>query len=1057
MFYLYNSNRTEILAEQLGVVINGAEDRSLFDTSLFLVQSREMGRMLSQFLADRFGAWGNSSYLLPLQFIEHICETLNLSIEISAFDRSVLVWRIERLLRETGTHQLQPLTTYVAGEQRELKRYQLARAIAQLFDQYQIMRPDLIKSWQSGRMATGNPSEAWQMYLWKRLCEEHRGCHRGEAIRVLIEHLAGAAEGVGRLPRSVYVFGIHTLPPLFVSVLKALSRVVDAHFFLLTPCAHYWADMESQPALIRRMYGAGGENDLGFHRLLAGLGRQGADFQHILLDHIQDEEKIDRPEVFVVNREFGLNTVLHRLQDDMLEGRYESCENPLSDDSISIVSCHSRIRELAVLRDHIIDWMTADPDLGLHEIVVMAPDIEQYGDLIPALFDDIAHDITDCGTRKDNRYVAIFFQFLELFTGRYSGPDILGLIEHPEVRRAVGIGTGELETLKHWLADVGIRWGLSEAQRREDRLPVFSGGTWQDGLERMLLGLASGSTERVGNVLPYTDVEGGDAELLGSLSWFVDLIEQCRRAVAARQTISRWSSLLHRFSLLLFGVDDSPEFLKLQELLTGLGEQFGTYHDEEVAFEVIRQWFEYESAATSASGFLRGRLTFCSMLPMRSIPFKIICLLGINDGEFPNQDRFTPFDLLSHEYRKGDRSRRADDRYQFLEAIMAARRRLYISYIGQSVRTNDEIPPSPVISELLEAIRHCYGPISVQKHPLQPFSEAYFRTGSDLFSYSDYYCQTARAFGSDPPQNGSGWLTGPLDIELSNQLNLKELLNFVSNPQRYFVCRILGLSLDVGEDLPVQQEPFSVEGLEKYQLDQYLVQELMKGRRRELVLDELQQRQAWPLAYPGRERFAAVVDKLEGFIARVREIDPAGIREPFDFSLSCAAITVSGTLDRCSDGGLLFYRHARLKGGDLLKAWLCHLIGRVLFEQPRPTHVIASDFTVVIGADSGAGDDLQMLIDWYQSGCRAPSRRFVEPAFAYCRQVNANTGKGWKEPRSKAVATLKESLEKGYAEEVRILFPDLPEESLIDGTFTQWCNEWLLKLWEAAKFIPCHA
>jgi len=1049
MFYLYNSNRTEILAEQLGVVVNDGRGRSLFDTSLFLVQSREMGRMLSQFLADRFGVWCNSEYMLPMRFIKHLCGALAIDMDLSAYDRAVLIWRIERLLRTTGESSLQPLAAYLGGDKADLKRYQLARTIAQLFDQYQIMRPDLVASWQRGRAVTDNDSEPWQMYMWNVLQKEGTGRHRGEVIRELIERCGNTDPDP--LPDSIYVFGVHTLPPMFVSVLNALSGLADIHFFLLTPCSYYWADMESKSARLHRACTGDHEDDLQFHQLLAGLGRQGADFQHLLLERI--ETIVERPEVFVVNAEFGRTAVLHRLQDDLLDGRHEPYTEAAADDSIRIVSCHTRIRELGVLKDHLINWLMNDPGLGLHEIVVMAPDIQQYGDLIPALFDDIAHDITDCRTRRDNRYVAIFSDFLNTLTGRYSGPDLTTLLEHQEVGGTYGIAAAELETVKRWLADVGIRWGLSESQRDEDGLPVFRGGTWQDGLERMLLGLASGSAERIDTVLPYPDVEGGDAELLGRLCLFVDMIEQSRRETGAGHSLEQWSALLHRFTTALFGADDAPGLLFLQELLTGLGDTLAPYHSDPVTFDVIRQWFEHEAEVPSASGFLRGRLTFCSMLPMRSIPFKIICLLGINDGDFPKQDRFTPFDLLGHGYRRGDRSRRADDRYQFLEAIVAARQRLYISYVGQSISTNEEIPPSPVVSELIDTINFCYGPIQVQKHPLQPFSEAYFSAGSNLFSHSDYYCRTARSFRAEPAAAMRPWLPRRLDLEPPDRAHLSELLAFVGNPQRFFVNNILGMNLDTGGELPAEHEPFAVEGLDRYRIEQCVVQALLDGRNAEDLLDELQQRQAWPLAYPGRGQFAAVVRECAGFAERVRAINPSGGREMVDFTLGCRSVEVHGALTDFGGGEQLFYRFTKLKGSDVFKAWVCHLLGRRVFAETGSTSVVARDQTVVIPAGAGSEADLSRLIDGYLDGHRYPSPWYVEPAFVYCSQVLSNRGRGRTDPLQRAQTSLQNSIDNGYAEAVRLLFPEVPATMLLGDEFRAWCDEHLVKIWEESEFI----
>ncbi|MGI9569490.1 MAG: exodeoxyribonuclease V subunit gamma, partial [Desulfobulbia bacterium] len=640
-----------------------------------------------------------------MQFIEHLSKTLEVDLESSAYDRSVLAWRLELLLRDSQDPSLRPLKAYLSGDQSDLKRYQFARQIANLFDQYQIMRPDLINSWDAGRRLTSNSSEGWQLHLWQKLREQHSGSHRGEVIGALIDHLQKSQQDIPPELKRIFVFGLHTLPPLFLTILKALSEAADIHFFLLAPCALYWGDMVTRRDLIAR--GTDEKSLLGsetFHPLLAGLGRQGADFQDLLLEYI--EEMIDGPDLFTSHDEGANPPVLHLLQNDLLYGRWEKSEESgmqtTRDDSLVIVSCHSRMREISVLKDYILKWLTDDPTLRLHDIVVMAPDIQLYSDLIPALFKDVAHDISDCRKRRENRYVEIFSQFLDLFSGRFTGPEIINILDQPEVRTSFSLSTADLETITIWLKDVGIRWGLSAQQRLQDELPGFEAGTWLNGLERMLLGFAAGSKAPIGSLIPYIDIDGGDGELLGSLCSFIELIEQCHRRSNRPRTLLDWSTLLHEASSRLFGTLDSADFLTLQQILAGLAEQAGGCHEEQLSFKVVHRWFEYEAETISSIDFLRGRLTFCSMLPMRSIPFKVICLLGLNDGEFPKQDRFLPFNLLAQRYEKGDRSQRADDRYQFLEAILAARQRFYLSYIGQSIRTNEPIPPSPVVSELLE-------------------------------------------------------------------------------------------------------------------------------------------------------------------------------------------------------------------------------------------------------------------------------------------------------------------------------------------------------------------
>ncbi len=1052
MFFLHNANRTETLAEHLADVIDNTGGHDLFEKAIFLVQSREMERMLSQFLADRFGVWGNSKYLLPLQFIDYVCALLALDLDGAAFERSVLTWRLERLLRDLHAPAMAPLGSYLAGEQVEVKRYQLARRIADLFDQYQIMRPQLIHCWEHGRNFNGNAAEEWQKHLWSKLREEGRGPHRGEIVASLIDCLNSRSSQSCQDLRRIFVFGLHTLPPLFLEVLRALSAGSDVHFFLLTPCRQYWGDIETRRARLRRLQ----EDDQAspgletYHPLLSSFGRQGADFQHLLLTGV--EEMADGPDLFVVNDEQAEPAVLQRLQNDLLDGRFKTGLSTnaavADDDSILVVSCHSRMRETAVLKDYILRWLSEKPELGLHDIVVMAPDIQLYADFISALFGDVAHDISDCRKRRDNRYFEIFSQFLNLFLGRYSSPEIISLLEQPEVSRSFLISGTDLEVIRVWLKDSGIRWGLSADQRRRDGLCEFAAGSWRHGLERMLLGLAAGSKEPIDTLVPYIEVEGSEAELLGNLCLFIDLIDQSRGLLNRPKTLAEWSELLYDLSLRLFADDDSADLLNLQETLASLGEKYSGYHAEEVSFEVVRQWFAYEAETTSTIGFLRGRLTFCSMLPMRSIPFKIICLLGLNDGEFPKQDRFLPFDLLSQSYEKGDRSQRADDRYQFLEAILAAREKLYISYIGQSIRTNEEIPPSPVVSELLEAVEETYGEIMVVKQPLQPFDEAYFAGGSELFSHDQYYCRTARALRSAPDAVTEPWFMEAIEAEVETNLTLAELSSFITNPQRYFVRNILNMKLQTAAELLDDHEPFTVDGLTRYQVNQQVVQELLDGRSMPGLLAELQQQQLWPLGYPGQIRFETLYAEIDVFVERVRTVEPGKRLQSCQFDIGAGPYRLSGSLDHLYEGGQLIYRYAPLTGRDLLLGWLLHLLGKAVLAEPAATRIIATDAYVAMGAQIGDEDDLHRLLDLYRNGCSSPSKLYVDPAFAYCLQVVSNRGKGKKEPLQKAVEDLQKKISKGYAPELDILFPEPDARTLLDDEFEQLSRDLLLNLWD---------
>ncbi|MEE4167200.1 MAG: exodeoxyribonuclease V subunit gamma, partial [Desulfocapsaceae bacterium] len=645
MFIIHSSNRTEQLAGCLASIISRRPPVSLFSKELFLIQSRGMERMLSQYLAEQFGVWCNAEYQLPIQFIDFICRLGGIEVEEQVFNRDILTWQLEGILRESKGGALQPLSAYLSGEQSDLKRFQLARQLADIFDQYQIMRLDILQAWESDRTAGGGESEVWQKELWLKLRSLSPGVpHRGELIVHLINKLDSIDCAHADFPRRIFVFGLHTLPPLFLSVLENLSEKLDVHLFLLSPCELYWGDLESRKARARRLHlsetsvheAAGG--NLPFHPLLVAFGTQGAHFQELLLEKIdnwQDGEAAFA-DPLVVSAE-SPSLLLH-LQADILAGSepeksgiFSTCK----DNSIQVVSCHSRMRELMVLKDHILSWMQEDQSLELHEIIVMAPAIQEYALMIPAVFEDIQHSVADRNVRKKNRYYDTFMQFLSLLSGRYGWTELISILERPEVFPQFSLSAGDLETIRHWVISSGIRWGLSRQQRVKDNYMDSKAATWKAGLERMLMGYAIDRDETVADILPFTAIEGGDGELLGGLCRFVDVVEQRCFSFAEQKTLGQWSLELQSLCTCLFAEPEHPDVLAVRRIIAELEDKYAPHHDYNVSLQVIEAWLQSAVETGSSGGFLSGSLTFCSMLPMRSVPFRVICLLGLNDGEYP--------------------------------------------------------------------------------------------------------------------------------------------------------------------------------------------------------------------------------------------------------------------------------------------------------------------------------------------------------------------------------------------------------------------------------------
>jgi exodeoxyribonuclease V gamma subunit len=1056
MFYLHISNRTENLLRHLAEVIRVDERRSPFEKEVFLIQSQGMERMISQAMAVQFRSWCNFLYLLPLNFLTDIAGKLEMPITPDSYDRGVLAWRIEGLLRDLDEEVYQPLQGYMQGENAGLKRFQLSCRLANLFDQYQIGRSDMLALWDAGKRATDHPAEAWQMALWRRLKDGAEGVpHRGILLRQVIEKLSDHNDLSRLLPRRVSIFGLHIMPPLFLQYLHSLASHCDVHLYLLSPCRHYWGDIDNKRRMIKKRLD---KIELGIateaevrdrHPLLASLGWQGREFQEMLLKNIDFEIEFNS---FKDPLDGTVPTLLHQLQSDLLQDRVRDgdADRVPADSSITFISCHSRLREIEILKDHILCLLHQDPALQLRDIIVMAPDIQEYAPLIPAVFDDIQHSIADRSIRKRNSVISAFMAFLEIFTGRFGWIEILDLLKKEVVYPNFELAAADLDILQHWVTFTGIRWGLSARQRREMGLPEFAENTWSAGLDRLLMGYAIDTDQFVDGILPFSEIEGGQARILGGLCRFIEIIESAAGDFGLDRSLADWSALLAGYAELLFGSTENEEILELRDMLLQLADVTSRFHHHPVDIQVIGAWFERSvNESRASSGFLRGCLTFCSMLPMRSIPFRMVCLLGLNEGEFPRNDRYATFDLMAPpRSRPGDRSSRADDRYLFLEALLAARDTLYLSFIGRSITSNEAIPPSVVVTELLELLDDSFGIRDlVVEHPLHPFSHRYFSTETTrLFSYNRHYCDTAIGLQCKKKDPASWW-SGEL-VPVDRHISVHDLLGFFANPQRWFVKNRLGINLGSALELPEDREPFACGGLDQYQLDQEIIGCCLDDKDPELVLEHLNAEGRWALGSPGRLAFAGKYRALKLFAEKINERG-MGNRLP-DRIIDCeiGGYHLTGGLSNIYENGILLARYADLKGKDVLAGWIHHLLLGALPGVSHLTVVLAKDRSVRFTGGSNAGVDLEDLMAVFAQGSTQPSPLFVEPAFAYVQQLHATR------PVDAAIVKARKhllnSLEHGFEPEWALLFRNARTELLLDNRFEALCRDFFDPVWSVA-------
>ena len=1025
---LYTSNRLENLAAALAEGVRRPLGSPL-EPETILVQSQGMARWLKLQLARHQGICSNFRFPFPRAFSYEVFKAVLSDLPaVEAYDPELLTWQVMKqvpaLLDQPG---FEALKNYLGTEHDNRKLYQLADRIAYVFDQYLVFRPDVVRQWEAGA------DQGWQAKLWREVSAPFREQHPAALQARLIQHLEQATGPLPGLPERVAIFGVSALPPFYLRIFAALARHLEVSLYLLQPCEQFWGYIssarEQEKTLRRAGKGAAEADQLHLergNRLLASMGQLGRDFL-LLLQEAGDWHESE-PSLFAPPSQEHL---LSCIQADILNLEDRATDDSAkktiaeADDSLQVHSCHSPLRELEVLYDHLLDWFERDPELAPRDILVMIPDIELYAPYIQAVFGSPEQDafripfsLADRTARTQSHLLETFLSFLNLADSRLGASRVLTLLESAPVRRKFGFSEEDLKLARHWVEEVRIRWGQDRQQRAGLGLPAWSENTWRHGLERLLLGyaMAGNGEELFEGILPYDDIEGNSGEVLGRLAEFIERLFAALGSLKTARPLNEWAATFHSILGNFFEVSEQ-ETQELQALvtcfekLTRAVERAG--FDQPVQLAVVLEQLNRDlSEDYFGAGYLTGGVTFCALKPMRSIPAKVICLLGMNDRSFPRTSPQLSFDLMAQKRQLGDRSSREDDRYLFLETLISARQRLYISYVGQSIKDNSEAPPSVVVSELFDYVAQGFelpgrdiveGHI-LTRHRLQAFSTAYFK-GGRLFSYSRENLKASQVISPERRLPGA-FVPKPLALPGPEwrRVTMQTLAEFFCNPSKFLAVKRLGLRLPSEGSAMDEREAFGIEGLDRYQLQQELLELKVGGRSLKDSCELVRASGRLPAGIAGNVHFAQVRRDVEVFYKRLQPFKPGRFQPPAAFELPVGDFVLSGNFSRATPEGLLFYRPATIKPKDLLRAWVEHLLYQAVCSDGGPAQ------TVIVGTESiwrfapvpEPQPVLEKLLESYWAGLCQPLKFFPESSFAFAaadyKELTGTKGRTVKTP-----------------------------------------------------------
>ncbi|WP_322001815.1 exodeoxyribonuclease V subunit gamma [Marinobacter alexandrii] len=1145
------------------------------ESETFLVQSNGIAQWLKLALAEQrsgdgggLGIAAGMDFLFPARFIWQAYRAVLPAGDVpeqSPFDKHRLVWRLYRLLPElVGQDEVfTPLARFLDGSDPELRTFQLAEKVADLFDQYQVFRADWLSAWEQGRDVvitarndekTLDPERRWQPVLWRRLVEDVGVDARTSRSQIHTRFMevgqtVTAPAHPNRLPRRIVVFGVSSLPRQALEALYVLSRFSQVVLCVHNPCQFYWADIISDRELLKAERKRGSAHptlsqihdpdQLHQHAnpLLAAWGKQGRDYIRLLDEFDNPDEyrsrfqtpdqKID---IFSEHGQADAPRLLHQLQNDIynltplrdIRNEHRTV-TPTQDHSLVFHDAHSPQREVEILHDQLLAAFNADPTLRPRDVIVMVPDINVYAPHIQAVFGrdpsdrnrHIPYTISDQGQRHHEPVLIALETLMSLPRSRFAMSEIISLLEVPGIRDRFDISEDEIPLARQWVEGANIRWGLHGQHRESLELPAnLDRNTWQKGLQAMLLGYGMGDDEPWGGVEPYGEIGGLQASLAGRLNDFVHQLERLWQELQDARTPSGWEALFSAMLERFFDQLEGSDLLLLNRFRRQLEQWLDNalaagLQDQPLPLTIVKDvLLDGLDEGGLNQRFLAGKVNFATLMPMRAIPFRRVCLLGMNDGDYPRSRPPVDFDLMAEDYRPGDRSRREDDRYLFLEALLSAREQLYISWVGRSIRDDSERPPSVLVGQLRDHLDGLWrwsgdGDISMSQvltteHPLQPFSRDYFPQANGIAGDPDcaakpvaevlragtlftYEREWRAAHGGDLP----GAEQAPLPYqEPEEPITLSDLAQFLKKPIDTFYQRRLQVRFDAVDDDDTDNENFDLTGLDRWRLDNELIQDsvLKAGSepelhdRLELTLDRMARRGDLGMGVTEHRLRTELAGRLPDLFERYRtslNSWPEALVEPitldYRYNDHTGAVELVDLIDglRASPDGqlcrLVIARSSLLAGSgagrrvryaNLMADWLIHLAGQ-LTDRPFETLILAKEegrkfrFPPMPPEQARAQLDA-ILAGWIQATTRALPLH-CDAGFAWIASYYQS--KKYLGDHDRAIAEAEQAYQIALERDTGYLRGayDSPEALLASGEFEALLHALYVPLWEAEQ------
>jgi exodeoxyribonuclease V gamma subunit len=782
---LFFSNNIESLAETFARSI--AEQHDWFDPCTVIVPNPYLKKWLQLKIARINGIAINFNFQYLNDGLWGVVKRYDSHSEnrviLEPGDLQLMLYHLLNNL-DRGNRRVKPLLEYLFntdGSRRtdyEKKVWQLTSRLARYFLEYEFYREDMIKIWLEGKLLYHSDMEAAQQFLYYSLFRKngYRDALNKNHV-TLPQYWNSISQRINRTPCcKLHLFGKSQLSPFHIRMIYELGKHLDISIYQMNPCSEFWEDVttpgEDRWQRIRSIpiqeNGTGDflADNADENSLLKQWGKTGRETVKLL----SLLEEAGSGELSFISRWIAPEssrtetTCLNTMQSQILKRTtLTGLLNKLSQDaSIQIASCPDIFREAETVYNSILYNLERDADLKMTDIAVMVPDMDRYGPVLESVFSGfprkIAFSIIDSSAAADSLFGKALLSILEIASGLFSRKEVFELINNQCFLTACSMTTDDASTWLSWADALNVFRGFNTEDAIDPGRNLY---TWQQGLQRLRLGRIMRTTDLerhngifldFKNIIPYADMETNDQYTIDTFNLTIELLYNRIKDLPVLKTSGlEWLNIIEKLiaDFIAIPADRREEYHVLNALLASLKKlpvlDSLNYENRSGAFSFpfIKEFItENLTAIPSIRGsYLNSGINISALVPKRQIPFKIIYIMGMQEGVFPGVSDFSTLNLMNIKRRVGDVTRPDINRYLFLETLLGTREKLYITYVSKDLQKDQDFYPNSVIGQLITYLSNhvTAEAFKIVQVPASGISDAYllaaFQTGySDIIS-----------------------------------------------------------------------------------------------------------------------------------------------------------------------------------------------------------------------------------------------------------------------------------------------------------------------------------